>query len=91
MLPYIRCMRYNLIQLLIATISLLFFTMFYSDLVCSPGRRAEESYPGGVCQQAGHGPGNDAHRGGQRSGPSRPQRQKMADLQDLGYKGHRPG
>lgn len=83
--------RYHLIQLLTATISLIFVTMFFSDPVCSPGRRAEESYPGGVCQQAGHGPGNDAHRGGQRSGPSRPQRQKMADLQDLGYKGHRPG
>lgn len=55
-----------------------------------PGGRAEESYPGGVCKQAGHGPGNDAHRGRQRSGPSRPQRQKMADLQDLGHKGHRP-
>lgn len=83
--------RYHLIQLLTATISLIFVTMFFSDPVCSPGRRAEESYPSGVCQQAGHGPGNDAHRGGQRSGPSRPQRQKMADLQDLRYKGHRPG
>lgn len=66
-------------------------SMSFCDPVFYPGGRAEESYPGGICKQAGHGPGNDAHRGGQRSGPSCPQRQEMADLQDLGLKGHGPG
>lgn len=56
-----------------------------------PGRRAEESYSGGVCKQAGHGPGNDAYGGGQRSGPSCAQRQKMANLQDISHKRHRAG
>lgn len=65
--------------------------MQFCNLVLEPGGRAEESHPGCICKQAGHGPGNDAHGGGQRSGPSRPQRQKMADIQDLGHKGHRAG
>lgn len=68
-----------------------YFSQYNYNCVFYPGGRAEESYPGGICEQAGHGPGNDAHRGGQRSGPPRPQRQKMADLQDLGHKRHRPG
>lgn len=55
------------------------------------GGGAEESHPDGFCEQAGHGAGHDTHGGGQLPGPSRPQRQKMADLQDLCSEGHRSG
>jgi len=65
--------------------------MSFCDCASYPGGGAEESDPGGICKQTGHGSGNDAHWGGELSRPSRPQRQKMADLQDLGHKGHRPG
>uniref|UniRef100_A0A3B3IAG6 ADP-ribosylation factor-like 1 n=1 Tax=Oryzias latipes TaxID=8090 RepID=A0A3B3IAG6_ORYLA len=61
------------------------------DVRLIPGRRAEEGHPGGVRQQTGHGPGHDAHRGRQRARPPRPQRQEVADLQDLRHQGDGAG
>lgn len=65
--------------------------MSFCDFCVYLGGGTEESHPGGICKQAGYGAGHDTYRGGQLPGPSCPQRQKMADLQDLGHKGQRPG
>lgn len=55
------------------------------------GGGAEKGHSGGLRKQTRHGPGDDTDRGGERPGPPRPERQEVADLQDLSPEGRRPG